>query len=76
MSTFFPFKIERQIEALSNQEHEAKILSLSLFIKRGNRFSCHRYLKVGVSKYTKVPLEKSATSEKTVFCVLIRMSLY
>ena len=45
MSTFVPFKIERQIEAHSNQEHEAKILSLSLFIKRGNRFSCHRYLK-------------------------------
>ena len=45
MSTFFPFKIERQIEAHSNQEHEAKILSLSLFIKRGNRFWCHRYLK-------------------------------
>ena len=45
MSTFFPFKIERQIEAHSNQEHEAKILSLSLFIKRGNRFFCHRYLK-------------------------------
>ena len=49
MSTFFPFKIERQIEAHSNQEHEAKILSLSLFIERGNRFFCHRYLKLKIN---------------------------
>ena len=44
---FFPLKIERQIEDHSNQEHEAKILSLSLFIERGNRFFCHKYLNIG-----------------------------
>ena len=32
--------------------------------------------KVGASKYTKVPLERSAMFQKLRLCVLIRMSLY
>ena len=53
-STFFPVTIEKQIEAHSNQEHEAQILSLSLFKKRANRFSPHRYLKADIDVYNSI----------------------
>ena len=45
------------------------------FFKQKTRVFCLK-IKVGVTKYTKVPLEKSDQFQKMAFYVLIRTSLY